>query len=118
MWLSELKAIRLLLISAFWLCPISMQSAIHQAAAPDTIQVGSQLREYGLQRSMSLSAFPVELKQMGRALRIKSNYNQILPIYTENGVLYMAMRLTRGINWLNGLPRGKYFINNHPITIN
>ena len=74
--------------------------------------------EYGLQRGMTLSAYPVEMKLMGRALRIKSSYNQILPIYTENGMLYMAMRITRGINWLNGLPRGKYFINNHPITIN
>ena len=41
-----------------------------------------------------------------------------LTIYTNSGVLYLTARLNKGTNWLGGLPRGRYFINNRPITIN
>ena len=51
-------------------------------------------------------------------VRIQSEHSQILPIYRQNGSFYMVMRLNKGVNWLNGLPRGRYFINNRPIAIN
>lgn len=69
-------------------------------------------------RKMSTSAYPVQLNVIGRAVQIQSDHSQLLPIYNQNGVLYMTARLNKGTNWLGGLPRGKYFINNRPITIN
>lgn len=68
-------------------------------------------------RKMSNSAFPVQVSVTGRALRIVSEHNQILPIYTETGTFYMVMKLTKGTNWLSGLPRGRYFVNNRLIAI-
>lgn len=89
------------------------------AQPSDTVAAASSLHEFDLRnRRMSMSPFPVEIKMMRRALRIRSGHDQLLPIYTSAGTLYMAVRITKGINWLNGLPRGKYFINNQPITIN
>lgn len=69
-------------------------------------------------RKMSSSAYPVSISVSGRAVKIQSDHSQLLPIYTQGGVLYLTTRLNKGTNWLNGLPRGRYFINNRPITIN
>ena len=69
-------------------------------------------------RKMSTSAYPVKITVTGRAVQIQSDHNQLLPIYTRNGVLYLTTRLNKGTNWLGGLPQGHYFINNKPITIN
>lgn len=66
---------------------------------------------------MAHSAYPVKLTVKGRSLRITSKHEQVLPIYTQGGVLYLAMQLTPGVNWLNGLPRGRYRINNRTIRI-
>lgn len=68
-------------------------------------------------RKMSNSAFPVQISKMGNALKIQSDHNQILPIYTQSGAFYMVMRLTKGTNFLSGLPRGRYFINNRIVSI-
>ena len=109
-----------------WCCSMAMPVAVLAdgvrtpiAQPADTISSVELLSDFGLRhRRMSMSAYPVELKTMGRALRIRSDYNQLLPIYTSSGTLYMAVRISKGTNWLNGLPRGKYFINNQPVTIN
>ena len=69
-------------------------------------------------RKMNTSAFPVQITVTGRVVQIQSDHNQLLPIYTHNGVLYITARLNKGTNWLGGLPRGHYFINNRPLTIN
>lgn len=66
---------------------------------------------------MAHSAYPVKLMVKGQSLRITSKHEQVLPIYTQGGVLYLAMQLTPGVNWLNGLPRGRYRINNRTIRI-
>ena len=66
---------------------------------------------------MVQSAYPVRLTVKGRSLRVTSKYEQVLPIYTNTGALYVAMQLNPGVNWLNGLPRGRYRINNHTISI-
>ena len=66
---------------------------------------------------MMQSAYPVKLAVKGRSLRINSKREQVLPIYTQGGTLYLAMQLTPGVNWLNGLPRGRYRINNRTINI-
>lgn len=66
---------------------------------------------------MAQSAYPVKLKVKGNSLRVSTKHQQVLPIYTQGGSLYLAMRLTPGVNWLNGLPRGRYRINNRTINI-
>ena len=85
---------------------------------PDTIPLVEKIQDLGRTGRMSSSTFPVKIQTIGRAVQIQSDHNQILPIYTSTGVFFMAVRLTKGVNWLNGLPRGHYFINNRPITIN
>ena len=85
---------------------------------PDTLTLAVPSPEMPLSRKMSTSAFPVQISVTGRVVQIQSDRNQLLPIYNQNGVLYLTARLTKGSNWLGGLPRGRYFINNRPITIN
>ena len=66
---------------------------------------------------MVQSAYPVRLAVKGRSLRVFSKDAQALQIYTSTGTLYVAMQLNPGVNWLNGLPRGRYRINNRTISI-
>lgn len=91
----------------------------NRKAKPDTIPLVTNIVEdMRMQRRMSTSAFPVQLHVNGRLVRIQSDHDQILPIYNQYGVFYMAMRLKKGTNWLSGLPRGSYFINNQLTKIN
>ena len=83
----------------------------------DSVAVGLlKLGEFSMGR-MGQSAYPVRLVVKGHSLRVTSKYEQVLPIYTNNGTLYVAMQLNPGVNWLNGLPRGRYRINNRTISI-
>lgn len=66
---------------------------------------------------MMTSPLPVTLRQQGRQICAQSRYNQLLPVYTENGTFYTAFRLSKGTNWLTGLPKGTYLINNRKFTI-
>lgn len=68
-------------------------------------------------KRMAQSAYPVKLRVQGHSLRITSKHEQVLPIYTQGGTLYLAMQLTPGVNWLNGLPSGRYRINNRTIRV-
>lgn len=68
--------------------------------------------------TMSTSHRPVQMQVVGRALKVHSPEDQMLPIYTSSGTFYIVMRLNKGTNWLSGLPRGKYLINNRQIIIN
>ncbi|MBR0272791.1 MAG: hypothetical protein IJQ59_01700 [Bacteroidaceae bacterium] len=70
-----------------------------------------------VQSRMMTSPLPVSIRQQGRQICVQSRYNQILPIYTEGGVFYTAFRLSKGTNWLSGLPKGTYYINNRKFTI-
>lgn len=87
-------------------------------AKPDTTSLVEKIQDFGQTGRMSCSTFPVKINTSGRAVQIQSDHSQILPIYTRAGAFFMAVRLNKGMNWLNGLPRGHYFINNRPITIN
>lgn len=73
--------------------------------------------EMSAQRKMAHSAYPVSLSVRGNSLCVKSPKEQELPIYTQGGALYLTMRLGRGDNWLYGLPRGRYRINNRVVSI-
>ena len=85
---------------------------------PDTLTLPLTSPEMPVSRKMNTSAFPVKITVTGRMVQIQSDRNQLLPIYTRSGVLYLTARLNKGTNFLGGLPRGHYFINNRPITIN
>ena len=85
---------------------------------PDTVSLAAKMHDLGQTGRMSCSMYPVRIHTIGRAVQVQSDYSQILPIYTRNGAFYMAVRLSKGVNWVNGPPRGHYFINNRPITIN
>lgn len=71
-----------------------------------------------IRHRMLTSAQPVEIRQQGRYLCVTSRHAQLLPVYSASGTLYSSFRLSKGTNWLNGLPRGSYFINNRKFTIN
>ena len=96
----------------------SIKLLLRKLKRHDTLVVAVPNPEIPSSRKMNTSAFPVQITVMGRAVQIQSDYNQLLPIYTGNGVLYLTARLNKGTNWLGGLPRGRYFINNRPLTIN
>lgn len=84
----------------------------------DTIRVEHRIAEQpSMRTAMSMSLYPVKIETKGRLVCIQSDHEQLLPIYNSTGTLYMAMRLRKGTNWLNGLPRGRYLINNQPVTV-
>lgn len=86
---------------------------------PDTVAPLPRSRDIDIKesRKMATSTYPVRIQVTMNAVQIHSDHNQILPIYTRNGSFYMAARINKGVNWINGLPRGHYFINNRPVTI-
>ncbi len=101
-------------------------SGVDKNTRVDSVRIhrGSMLKNLDQSKENSLhgqrlasSTFPVRMKVQGSALCVTSEYCQLLPIYTRGGTFYMAMRLNKGLNWLNGLPRGRYLINNQPICI-
>lgn len=74
-----------------------------------------EMQQPGRMRS---SAYPVQMIVRGRSVSIVSKHEQTLPIYTQMGTFYMALHLSKGTNWLSGLPRGSYFINRQLVTVN
>ena len=106
-----------LLLALLVLLPMGASLRKKRVAKPDTIPLVEKMQDFGRTGRMSCSTYPVKIHTSGRAVQIQSDHSQILPIYTRNGAFFMAVRLNKGVNWLNGLPRGHYFINNRPITI-
>ncbi len=90
---------------------------IAQRMTKDSLTIASPSWQETPSKHMAQSAYPVKLRVQGHSLRITSKHEQILPIYTQGGTLYLAMQLTPGVNWLNGLPSGRYRINNRTIKI-
>lgn len=90
---------------------------ISQRMTKDSLTITTSTWQEGPSKRMAQSAYPVKLRVLGRSLRITSKHEQVLPIYTQGGTLYLAMQLTPGVNWLNGLPSGRYRINNRTIRI-
>ena len=84
----------------------------------DILQGQSRHEFPDIRHRMMSSPQPVEIRQQGRNLCVTSRYNQLLPIYNASGSLYSSFRLSKGTNWLSGLPRGSYIINNKRFTIN
>lgn len=118
---TSIQRICLLLLVALLCWPVEgalRKRKVQVRRNPDTLVVAIPSPEMPLSRKMNTSAFPVQISVTGRVVQIQSDRNQLLPIYNQNGVLYLTARLNKGKNWLGGLPKGRYFINNRPITIN
>ncbi|MCM1109171.1 MAG: hypothetical protein NC388_08985 [Clostridium sp.] len=78
--------------------------------------VDTEMRD-ALKGKMASSAFPVTVTVRGKAVCVESKNYQILPVYNQNGVFFSVFRLSKGVNWINGLPKGTYFINNRKVII-
>ncbi len=89
--------------------------------APSSSPKGEEVRSAGwseiTKTKETHSVYPVSLTVKGNSLCVDSKHEQYLPIYTQGGALYLTMRLASGKNWLYGLPRGRYRINNKVISI-
>ncbi len=118
-WFCSAFVVLMCLVSATISANAHNRFAHNATVAPDTssVRMDKSLEQDNPHR-MRTSAYPVQLKISNRSVRIQSEHSQLLPIYRQNGSFYMVMRLSKGVNWLNGLPRGRYFINNKPIAIN
>lgn len=83
----------------------------------DTLVHKTTAEVQGMHTRMVGSSLPVQIRQQGRQLCVQTRYNQLLPVYRADGSFYSAFRLSKGTNWLNGLPKGTYIINNRRFTI-
>lgn len=70
-----------------------------------------------IKTKMLNSTFPVTIQLKGTRLCVTSKYVQLLPVYNEKGVFYGMFRLNKGTNWISGLPKGVYYVNNRKISI-
>lgn len=108
---------RLALVVSMLAANVRAEATEAVAKADSTVRSVSTELTGVMQRRMVQSAFPVTVTMRGNAICVRSKYNQLLPVYTQNGVFYAAFRLTKGTNWLSGLPRGTYIINNQRVTV-
>lgn len=116
--LCTLVAVLLLtLVPASLRADIQQRDTLSRRAVPHSLPTPTADLPY-LRHRMMTSPAPVEIHQQGRHLCITSRYAQLLPVYNASGTLYSSFRLAKGTNWLSGLPRGSYFINNRKFTIN
>lgn len=116
--ITAMRIMLLLLVAALCMQADGAERRRKVRRKPDTLALPVAPPELSTSRKMNTSVFPVQITVTGRMVQIQSDQNQLLPIYTRSGVLFLTARLNKGTNWLGGLPRGHYFINNRPITIN
>lgn len=101
---------------------------MQDVSADGCIQVGMKTDSLGRNSTFSeithiyktrrvSSTYPIEVKVRRGSLLVTSQYTQMLPIYKGNGVFYGLFRLNKGTNWINGLPRGTYIINNSKVVV-
>ncbi len=96
------------------LCPLMVAA---QSQHTDSLMRKEPVVNSEVRGRMMTSPLPVSIRQQGRQICVQSRYNQLLPVYTESGTFYTAFRLCKGTNWLTGLPKGTYLINNRKYTI-
>lgn len=107
------------LVMSFFVGSSVITVTARQKSSLDSLSHKVPSTEYGrVYKTRRVSSpFPVEIKVKGSNLYVVSNYDQMLPIYKESGVFYGMFHLNKGTNWLSGLPRGIYIINNIRITV-
>jgi len=112
------RIIRMLLVAVIAMVSLQAVADHNRTVCTDSMVVRAKAwNEMSSGRRMLQSAYPVKLKVKGNSLRVSTKHQQVLPIYTQGGSLYLAMKLNPGVNWLSGLPRGRYRINNRTINI-
>lgn len=94
-------------------------SDMMSGAKADSTHADKPFCEYlNIYRTRKLSStYPIEIKKKGSSLLVTSGHSQLLPVYKANGVFYGLFRLNKGTNWISGLPRGTYIINNSKFTL-
>lgn len=109
-----------------WCC---MMLAVLQVAAQHTVVV-SQESQDSTQKNVPYTEFstvhknkkvssryPVVIRKKGSSLMVTSKNVQLLPVYKANGRFFGMFHLTKGTNWICGLPKGNYLINDVRISI-
>lgn len=118
--LLTLKKSILYLLAVLALCMGKMYAQnVNHATRANMIVSDAGVSEVGnaIKTKMLNSTFPVTIQLKGTRICVTSKYVQLLPVYNEKGVFYGMFRLNKGTNWISGLPRGVYFINNRKISI-
>ncbi|MBU3853453.1 MAG: hypothetical protein H9789_06500 [Candidatus Paraprevotella stercoravium] len=118
--LLTLKKLILCLFAGLALCMGTLYAQnVHQIVRSNAVVSDGNVNEGGnvLKTKMLNSAFPVTIQLKGTRLRITSKYTQLLPVYNEKGAFYSMFRLNKGTNWIGGLPKGVYYINNRKVSI-
>lgn len=117
--LLTLKKSALYLLVVFALCVGNLYAQnIHQVVRTNAIVSDAGVEGSNvLKTKMLSSAFPVTIQLKGSRLCITSKYVQLLPVYNERGAFYGMFRLNKGTNWIGGLPKGVYYINNRKVSI-
>ena len=111
------------LVLGLLLCCVQMAASgnavVQNKTHTDTVRHKTSGSEYGqIYRVRQVSSlFPVEIKVKGHNLYVVSQHNQGLPVYKETGVFYGLFRLNKGTNWISGLPKGAYIINNRRVEV-
>lgn len=98
---------------------VALCADVKDSVSTDTLKRPKSDIEYSrvVKTKMASSAFPVQIEVKGSALCVKSQYSQVLPVYSRTGVFYGVFRINKGTNWINGLPSGSYFINNRKVVV-
>lgn len=118
--LLTLKKSILYLLTVLALCMGKMYAQnVNHAVRANMIVSDAGVEEAGntIKTKMLNSAFPVNIQLKGTRLCVTSKYVQLLPVYNEKGVFYGMFRLNKGTNWISGLPKGVYYVNNRKVSI-
>lgn len=106
---------QLLLIATLSTTPAT--ATIQQPDTTHTTTIPNNEYKHIFKTTPTTSPHPIKIQTKGHALLITSQHTQMLPIYKANGILYALFPIEKGTNWINGLPKGTYLINNRKITI-
>lgn len=119
MWGSSWKKICVCLFGLFVFGSVFAFDKGSLDTKPDSVGRSNAFSEYlNVYKTKKVSSvYPVEIKKKGGSLLVTSGHSQVLPIYKDNGVFFGLFRLNKGTNWISGLPRGTYIINNSKFTL-
>lgn len=119
MWGNSWKKIWIGLFGLFIFGSIFALEKASPDTKPDSVRHNNTFSEYlNVYKTKKVSSvYPVEIKKKGGSLLVTSRHPQVLPVYKDNGVFFGLFRLNKGTNWISGLPRGTYIINNSKFTL-
>lgn len=109
----------LLLVVSFGCMTVSAVDRVSVRMRVDSVERDTAFSEYThIYKTRRVSStYPVDIKLRRGALLVTSQHSQMLPVYKGNGVFYGLFRLNKGTNWISGLPKGTYIINNFKVRV-